>query len=129
MDGSEYIKVLESHLLPYLSHFHHIPLVYQQDNVAIHGSNATKAWFSQQHIKLLQWPAWSPDYNSIKNVWAIPVRHVYANNKQYDSVQGLKIAILAAWQNLEPNVLQKQSDLMKGHIYDLIMNKGCPSSY
>jgi hypothetical protein len=81
MDSAEYIQVLENHLLLYLRRFHRIPLVYQQDNAAIHRSNATKAWFNQCRIELLEWPVRSPDCNPMENVWAIPVRRVYANNK------------------------------------------------
>jgi hypothetical protein len=128
MDSAECVQMLENHFLSYLRHFYRIPLVYQQDNAANHRSNTTKAWFNQRHIKLLECPAWSP-CNPMENVWAIPVWHVYANNKHYNSVEELKIAILAAWQNLEPNVLQKLADSMKNCIYDLIMNEGGPISY
>jgi hypothetical protein len=74
----------------------------------------------------MEWPTQSPDCNQTEDIWANPVRFVYSSNKQYDSVEELKIAILAAWQNLEPNVLQKLADSMKNRIYDLIMNKGGP---
>jgi hypothetical protein len=128
MDSAEYIQVLKNRLLLYLRHFHHIPLIYQ-NNAAIHRSNATTVWFNQHHIKLLEWPAQSPDIILMENVWAIPVRRIYTNNKQYDSVEELKIGILAAWQNLEPNVLQKLADVTKTRPYDLIMSKGGPISY
>jgi hypothetical protein len=65
----------------------------------------------------------------MEDVWAILVWRLYASNKQYDSVEDLKIAISAARQNLEPNILQNPADSMKNHIYDLIMNKGGPISY
>jgi hypothetical protein len=97
METAEYIQVLENHLLPYLRRFHRIPLVYQQDNTAIHRSNVTKAWFNQCHIELLKWPARSPDCNPMENIWAIPVLCVYTSNKEYDSAEKLKIAILTAW--------------------------------
>jgi hypothetical protein len=65
----------------------------------------------------------------MENIWAILVQRVYANNKQYNSVEELKTAIMAALQNLEPNVLQTLRDLMKNSIYDFIMNKRGPISY
>jgi hypothetical protein len=57
MNSAEYIQVLENRLLPYLKRFRCTLLVYQQDNAAILRSNATKAWFNQRRIELLEWLA------------------------------------------------------------------------
>ena len=51
-------------------------------------------WFQQQGINVLLWPSRSPDLNPIENVWGILVRDVYADNRQYQTVEELKTAIM-----------------------------------
>jgi hypothetical protein len=122
MDSVEYIQVLENRLLPYLRCFCCIPLIHQQDNTAIHMSNATKVLDQSAPHRVTGVAHLISGLQSDGKLWAIAVQCVYANNKEYDSVEELKIAISVAWQNLEPNVLQKLVDSMRNRIYDLIMN-------
>ena len=48
-------------------------------------------------LKVINWPARSPDLNTIENMWSIMARGVYANGKQYDTPMELQQAILDAW--------------------------------
>jgi transposase len=60
-----------------------------------------------QGIKVLDWPACSPDLNPMENLWAIVSRRVYANNKRYEAVKALKAAILLEWNGIEDSILKK----------------------
>ena len=45
--------------------------IFQQDNAPAHSSKLIKKFFEENKIKLLPWPAQSPDLNPFENFWAI----------------------------------------------------------
>ncbi|EYC14419.1 hypothetical protein Y032_0040g191 [Ancylostoma ceylanicum] len=129
MNSNDYQQVLSDHLLPFLRLHPGHNFVFMQDNAAIHSSRSTRTWLSSQGIEILDWPACSPDLNSIENVWGVIVRRIYANNRQYSSVEELKKAILEAWNNLEPNLIRNLYASMPKRIFEVAVNKGGPTCY
>ncbi len=72
MNAERYIKVLEQHML--LSRwrlFHGRPCVFQQDNAKPHTAAITTAWLRSRRVRVLNWPACSPDLSPIENIWRI----------------------------------------------------------
>ena len=102
---------------------------FQQDNAKIHVSRSTKRWFEAQNIPLLDWPNRSPDLNPMENLWAILARRVYANNKQYETVQELKDAITTAFAELDQEVINNLVRSMPNRIYQLINRNGVLTDY
>ncbi len=69
MNAERYIKVIEQHMLPSRWRlFHGRPCVFQQDNAKPHTA-ATTAWLRSRRVRVLNWPAWSPDISPIENIW------------------------------------------------------------
>ncbi|XP_043064701.1 uncharacterized protein LOC122320575 [Drosophila ficusphila] len=60
--------------------------VFQQDNVPIHAARYTLSFLESKSIPLLQWPAISPDFNPIKNLWDILSAKVYKRGRQFESM-------------------------------------------
>ncbi|EYB92467.1 hypothetical protein Y032_0193g1383 [Ancylostoma ceylanicum] len=129
MDAEEYQDVLRMHLLPFLSGGRRRAYTFQQDNATVHVASSTKSWFNRHHIRLMDWPACSPDLNPIENLWGILARRVYANARQYSSVAELETAVRQAWDSIESSTLKNLVDGMQRRIFEVIYNKGGPTKY
>ena len=70
IDAQAYIKVLEENMLPSVPLcFKNKTFCFQHDGARPHTANATKAWLQKNKIKVLPWPAKSPDMNPIEHMW------------------------------------------------------------
>jgi len=139
MDGREYQQVLTESLVPFIRRFQRLQLEFQQDNAGVHRSTRRRprdptfvpmmTWFQQQGINVLPWPSRSPDLNPIENVWGILVRDVYADNRQYQTVEELKTAIMGAWNRLPQETVNRLVESMRDRIFEVIQRSGKVTHY
>ena len=47
----------------------HQSLIFMHDGAPCHRSKLVKQFFTKNHIKILDWPGNSPDFNLIENLW------------------------------------------------------------
>lgn len=124
MDSDRYQEMLQTHLLNAGPEICGPNWTFQQDNASIHSSKSTKKWFRDNNVKVMDWPARSPDLNPIENLWGLLARTVYEGGRQFDSKMQLQQAIMDAWYSLDPTLLQNLIYSMPNRIYDVIRKNG-----
>jgi transposase len=126
VNSAKYISTLRSHLQPMIDPE---TQVFQQDNAPCHTSRETKEWLASRNIKVMPWPAYSPDLNPIENVWGIMTQHVYAGGKQYDNLHDLQVAVQAAWDAVTSQQLDTLVQSMRHRCVKVLQLQGGYISY
>ena len=101
--------------------------IFQQDNAPSHTSKLLKNFFQENDIKLLPWPANSPDINPIENIWG----HISfeLSKMSLKSIKSLKEEILDIWNNLDSYYLHKLGNSITNRLREVIENNGRHTKY
>lgn len=132
MNAQAYQQMLQEHLLPIGATLGGPEWIFQHDLASIHNAQTTHAFFTANNIHILDWVSCSPDLNLIENLWGLLARQVYANGKQYNTINELKIEIQKCWAEIAINnseMCQKLIDSMKNRIFEVIKANGGTTKY
>ncbi len=123
MNTERYMKFLEQHMLPsrwWL--FQGRPCVFQQDNAKPHTAAVTTAWLRSRRVRVLNWPACSPDLSPTENIWHIIKRKIPQRWPQ--TLQQLETYIRQEWDQIPTPKLQKLITSMPRHLQTVLKRRG-----
>lgn len=132
MNAFQYQEMLQQHLLPIGVDLGGPDWIFQQDRASIHNAHSTSAFFRANNVRVLDWAACSPDLNLIENLWGLLARNVYANGRQYNSINELKQEIQKCWTEIAINdheMRRRLIDSMKNRIFEVIRANGGATKY
>uniref|UniRef100_A0A158P4H4 Tc1-like transposase DDE domain-containing protein n=1 Tax=Tetranychus urticae TaxID=32264 RepID=A0A158P4H4_TETUR len=130
MNSDDYQDILANYLLPVGPLITSGDYTLMQDNAPIHRSKSTKDWLEVNEVKILPWPALSPDLNPIENLWGWMTRQVcYGQGRQFRSIPELKTAIVETWSNVPSELRESLIGSMKNRMLKVIQAKGGSIDY
>jgi len=80
-------------------------------------------------MRVLDWPAQSPDLNPIENLWAIIKQHIRKQKKTAENLVELKRCVKAAWRAIPDTTIKNLVDSMSRRIQAVIAAEGGPTKY
>lgn len=108
MNGPEYRQILEEGLLRFLDQKGIDPteIIWVQDNNSKHTARETRAWFEDNSIECMDWPAQSPDMNIIEHIWTHLKRQIRRRSPPARNATELWNVVQEEWDAIDPEFIR-----------------------
>ena len=120
-----YIEILQQYVQPHVEV--NPRTIFQQDNAPSHRSHLTRQWLDDHEIRVMAWPANSPDLNPIENIWSRFKYHL--DSLVITNTDQLFEAANDIARQIPPDELQSLVRSMPRRCAEVIANRGGPTHY
>ena len=93
-------------------------------NARHHRSRAMTAYFQENAIETLPWPARSPDLNLPEHIWDILGRHIQKIDPLPQTLNELEEALHREWRQLTIHQIQRLTGGMRCRVEAVIRTRG-----
>ena len=131
MDADLYTKILDDDLQASLDFYGKTPrnIIFQQDGDPKHCSTLAQTWFENHNIKVLPWPAQSPDLNPIEHLWDHLKRRLGEYDVEPKGILELWERIEKEWDKIPASVCQNLIESMPRRVQAVLKAKGGHTKY
>jgi hypothetical protein len=113
-------------VLPFLQQ-RNFDRVFQHGNARCHV--ARQNFLNQNHIRVLPWPALSPDLSPIEYIWDELGRRVRHRQNQPETLQELRDVLVHEWNNIPHSFIQRLIGSMRRRCEAVVAARGCHRRY
>ena len=128
--GNSHVTILRKYVVPAMRRtFSNNDGWFQEDNARPHKSKVAMSFQAENNLRMLTWPAQSPDLNPIENLWAEVKKSIRAYKKPPSNLSVLDRYVKKAWQKIPKCTIENLIDSMPRRIQAVIAAKGGPTKY
>ena len=98
------------------------------DNARPHVARIYRQFLNRNNVKVLPWPAVSPDMNLIEHIWDYLGRKVRARGNVHN-LRDLENALIQEWNNITNAVIRRYVRSMRGRLGACINSRGGHTRY
>lgn len=129
MNSVRYLnEVLQPVVLPFANEIGD-GFVFVDDNARPHRTRQINAFFEENNITHMDWPANSPDLNPIENVWDYLKRLIRSRGVDPNNHHQLRTAVLEEWPNIPQHYIRDLISSMPRRCQEVIRARGGPTHY
>lgn len=101
---------------------------FQQDNASCHKARSVMSWFEEVGLKVMTWPAQSPDLNPIKHLWT-QLKRAIGKGSRPTFLPDLWEAIEREWLNITPETTRSLVESMPRRVAAVLKSRGGYTMY
>ena len=123
LNSQRYIsQILRPVAVPYLRGLGDV--IFQQDNARPHVARRVLTYLDTEGVRLLPWPARSPDLSPIENIWSWVAERLGRHRSPATTIDEVWHRLEAAWNDLPVSVIQAQFDSMPNRVRAVLAARG-----
>lgn len=121
-------ECLANHVVPFGPYIGNDFLL-MHDNARPHVARVTTNYLQEVVIRVLPWPARSPDVNPIEHVWDMLGRRIRRRQRPSENLQELREALLQEWENIPQEAISNLIQGMPRRMDAVIQCRGSNTRY
>ena len=131
MNAELYTQILEEDFSASITYYGKSSedIIFQQDNDPKHTSRLAQNWFETNGIKVLPWPAQSPDMNPIEHLWDHQKKRLSEYPHPPGGMLELWERVEKEWEKIPKEVCQNLIESMPRRIAAVLRAKGAYTKY